>query len=726
MRKLIILVLFGMTVSQLSAIQTIRGETDDWTYDELLALDDVESAGGKINYSADILAFYRDFTSEKILVRINMVSMRAITKIPRDNLWKKDNITLCLFIKGAEPEIFITIHNNGDVTAVSSDGTKASARAIITLKYDMVELELSNPNPDEVYDNLEFIVSSFCDGKFCDNLVASKDSPKGPAHCALMHHGNQSLAYTNVFRGRSEDIDGSGFDEALEIHDLYNIPICIHISGPLQTAADWYDPDFNLWVETGVTEGWIDMIGSAYAQHIMPFVEDNMNDWAVYIHRQLTNSNYNYWTKVAWVPERTYLTPGVYPEAGVIDDINDNFTDNSIDAIILDDIVHCAGYDNHQIHNISGTGLQVICRDDNFTGRLHAGDGAGAMSILEGLAASPDGDYRIVVYADDWEMAAEIGEWASSMPNAKETYDWFVEQCNINSSWLNVWKLTDAILNPNFNGTTFTPIYGSHSSIGGADGYGGGNNGWFTHWAGYASPSDNHSPQWNFGYIWSDARNNLMTAPDNNISQAGWYVLMTNLYETAWHDGLGGPIAGWQMKHSTHIKNANVYAEGARWANGDFSDSVAAYFDDYDHDGNDELIIYNNRVFAVFESIGGRAVWVFAKDGTDNTTIVGNCNAYWEGTEGDYNDANHIAALSDVSVGGYDYEHSFYDWSVEHSSQDSAIIILRHDNIRKRISVYPGEPYFHCEYFTKDKWTYIKTGFTPDLVGLLWDTAIQR
>ncbi|MCD6595762.1 T9SS type A sorting domain-containing protein [bacterium] len=719
-------ILIAIFSSSVWAIQSIRGETDDWTYQNLMALDKVESAQGEIPYSADILAFYRDFDKDKIFLRISMVSMRSITKEPRENLWKKNNISLMIYIEGFQPKLFLQISNDGSLSIVSSDGKKIDGNAIITKKYDMVEIELDNPYSNNKLNDLEFNIKSFSAGKLCDNLIATKDSPKGPAHCAFMQHGNQALAYTDVFRGRSYDTEGSGFDEALQIHDLYDIPVCVHLSGPLQTDAAWYDTAFNSWVAQGVTDGWVDMIGSVYAQHIMPFVEDNMNDWAVYTHRQMTNNYFGYWTKVAWVPERTYLNPGSYPEAGVIDNIVNNFTDNSIDAIILDDNVHCTGYDNHQIHHISGTGLQVICRDDNFTGRLHAGDGAGAMSILEGLAGGSDGDYRIVVYADDWEMAAEMGEWATSMPNAKETYDWMIEQCNSNSAWLHVWKLTDAILNANFNGTTFSPVYGSHSSIGGTDGYGGGNNGWYTHWATYLSPSDNHSSQWNFGYIWSDARNNLMTAPDNNISKAGWYVLMTNLYETAWHDGMGGPISGWEMKFSTHIKNANVYAEGARWANGDLTPAVAAYLADYDHDGNDELVIYNDRIFAVFESIGGRALWIFAKNGADNNTVVGNDNAYWEGTEGDYNDANHIAALSDVGVGGYDYENSLYDWEVEYSSSDSAIIVLRHDNVRKRISVYAGEPYLHCEYYTRDKWAYIKTGFTPDLVGILWNTGLQR
>ncbi|MCD6502050.1 T9SS type A sorting domain-containing protein, partial [bacterium] len=233
---------------------------------------------------------------------------------------------------------------------------------------------------------------------------------------------------------------------------------------------------------------------------------------------------------------------------------------------------------------------------------------------------------------------------------------------------------------------------------------------------------------WNFGYIWSDANSNLGTCPDNNTAQAGWYVLMSNLYETGWHDGAGGPISGWEMKHSTHIKNANVYAEAARWANGDLGTTPSATYADWDHDGDNELVIRNDRVCAVFEHIGGRAHWIFGRGGATGWegSIAGNCNAYWEGTEGDYNDANHIAPLSDVGVGGYDYENSLYTSSIEFSGADSAVILLSNYYLQKRIKVVSGEPFLRVYYDSGPDMTYIKSGFTPDLVDVVWNADVDR
>ncbi len=124
------------------------------------------------------------------------------------------------------------------------------------------------------------------------------------ANCAFALHGNQGLGYTDVFHGRADDLEGSGFDEALQIHESLAVPVNLHLSGTLMTVADWAhqegDPqDFNSWLADGVTGGWVGMLTSAYAQHIMPFVNQEMNNWAVHIETQMVSDRYGYTPTVA-------------------------------------------------------------------------------------------------------------------------------------------------------------------------------------------------------------------------------------------------------------------------------------------------------------------------------------------------------------------------------------------------------------------------------------------
>ncbi|UCF78913.1 MAG: T9SS type A sorting domain-containing protein [Candidatus Eiseniibacteriota bacterium] len=573
-----------------------------------------------------------------------------------------------------------------------------------------------------------------------DTLTAFDPAPiVYEANVAFVHHGNQGLGHSDVFHGRWGAEDDSGFDETLEKHQSTGIPGNFHLAPLLQTSQLWDhncgDPmDFNGWLATGVSEGWAGLISSAYGQHMMPFVQDDMNDWAVNIETQMTNTRYGYFPLVAWVPERVWLTPAVYPDAGVSDWLGDNWTLHGVNAVILDDDVHGIGYDNHQIHTLNGTSLRVVLRDSDFTGKMHGGDGTGALAVLQALAAGGIGTYRIVVYADDWEMAAAMGGWEDVMPYAKGTYDWMIDKCVSESSWLHTWKLADALSNPNFNGSsTMNVTNGTYWAIGGTDGYGGANNSWYTHWAGwipYVTGGDGFGNCAggggnckNYGTLWNDAYNALMAAPDNGISQAGWYVLMTNLHETGWHDYMGGPISGWVKKYSSHMKNANVYAEASRWAAGLYVDPTGAYFSDIDNDGYSELVIYNDRVMAVFEGTGGRGVNVFAKGPDYKFSVVGVDNAYWYGTEADYNDGNHVGALSDV---GPHYEHSPYSMQVDTASGDTVQATFEYQGIKKIVRLFLGEPYLDCIYYTGGTQTYIQTGFSPDLVDLVWNAEMDR
>ena len=583
------------------------------------------------------------------------------------------------------------------------------------------------------------VVLALQDGREVDRLVAEPGRDYH-ANCALVHHGNQSLTYTDVFHGRWDDPGGSGFDEALEVHEATGVPGNFHLSGPLQTSAHWDflngDPlDFNGWLADGAAAGWAGMITSAYAQHIMPFVEDAMNSWSLNVHSDMTASRYGYFPTVAWVPERCWLVPGQYPDAGVIDALADDFLAHGVQAIVLDDNVHCIGYDSHQIHQLAGSTLKIIPRDETFTGRLHAGDGAGALAVLTGLAGSGVGEYRIAVYADDWEMAAEIGEWAGSMPQAKETYDWFVWKCHDESAWLHTWKLADAAAHPEFGGVTsmnLTP--GTHWSIGGTDGYGGANNAWYTHWAGFVPWVTGGDGNGNcagaggscqdYGAMWVWTYNELVAAPTNAISEAGWYAMMTNLYETGWHDYMGGPISGWEHSHSAHVKNGRYFAAAAHWGAGEWtSPALNAFPSDVDGDGYDELILHNERLLAIVEAAGGRVVHLSARDGDLVDTAVGCDNVYWYGTEADYNDGNHVAALSEVSP---DLQSLPFDWTVDAITADSVQVTLAREGFAKTLILRQGEPYLRCVYSAGAGDTYVKSGFSPSLASLIWEPALER
>jgi hypothetical protein len=615
---------------------------------------------------------------------------------------------------------------------------KVEPAAGLAVSSERNRIEVSVPAPDGYVSGgaVRYRVETVLGGRVLDTIEATEKAAVGAHNVAFVQHGNQGMTYTTVFRGERGETPGAdgspsnpddGFDEILAAHQYYNLPANLHLAATLQTAAEWHDPTFNDWMVTGVTAGWIQTVTSAYAQHMMPFVRNTMNDWAVEIERDMTNWRYGGDARVAWVPERVWVSNpdndgnGIDASMAVIDNLDDAWLPHGVQAVILDDYIHCGyrngAFDDHHVYVIP-SGLKILPIDNDFVGQMNWDAGAAWNTIIGGTSD------EIILYGNDWEIAAEVSQGAS-FTSALNNYIYILQQCSANSGTVSVWKLNDVLTS--FGTTSITLQNGTYGLLGEFYGYGGGNNQWYRDWAAYNGAehsSDQHNPRWNYGQIWDAAITKILSCPDNDLSQSAWYTLMSMLHETGWHDG--GYISGWIHRYSNHMKNANVYAEASRWAAGLYTNPTGAYLSDVDEDGVEEGVIYNDRVMAVFESVGGRAVWVFAKGTGYGYSVVGNCPVYWADTEGDYNEVNHTAALSDVSVAGLDREHDLYGLSVLTGSGSTVELLLSHPAVEKRVRLTLGNPYLDCIYDAAGQDVYIKSGWSPDLVDLIWNAQSDR
>jgi PKD repeat protein len=716
LKNAVLLVLFAFSL-QLSA-QQIQGDLKLWEKQDFLGFDEI---GDCMAETGDISSVYARTVNSKVLIRVtfdNMVT-RKHNLVVTDNFLNTDiSCDVRLINQNTRQAIF---HHNLDISPISNH--REAFYSLRNPAANLLEMEIPLAEPIS-RERIEFSISIILDGKVVDYFLSDGGTSDAEGNCAFVHHGNQGITYTEVFYGSpggQSGLDGSGFDEVLQAHEATNVPGNFHMSGTLMPAASWHNPEFNDWLTTLAGDGLIEMMTSALGQHIMPFVHNNMNDWSVDIECDMVNFKYNYQPRTAWVPERVWLAPGNYPDAGVVDWLGDNWTQHGVWGVVLDDGPHLNGYDNRKIHwmnNGSGISLRVIPINNSFVGNMHY-DANGAKNQIAGM-----GQYNICVYGTDWEVAAEMNEHDGTF--FLDNYESVLWWCHDNYPGVNVWKTVDAMQNPNFNGTGAELTNGTYGLLGGPDGYGGSNNSWDTQWAATESRSDFHNPKWTYGYIWDDAHNNLLTAPDNTLSQLAWYILMINLHETGWHDG--GSVAGWEHRYSSHIKNANVYAHASRWADGQYQAENAAYFDDIDHDGIDEVVMHNQDVFAVFESIGGKINWLFYKDGLGNAhSVVGSDMAYWAETDGDYNDGsnNHVAALSDVYP---NQQNSVYEMNLLQTSGDTVTAEFSQWGVKKTISLVSGNNYLDVIYDFFGSDGYIKSGFSPGLLDLVWSgkSNVQR
>lgn len=141
------------------------------------------------------------------------------------------------------------------------------------------------------------------------------------------------------------------------------------------------------------------------------------------------------------------------------------------------------------------------------------------------------------------------------------------------------------------------------------------------------------------GTIVYETLHNLRNAPDNTLTRLGWlsYFILTG--EQTFHsqtlyaggeeplDDYGGeylhPVA---KLRANYLRQVNKIVAAANWAdesaNGMEKTSIPVLTQDLDLDGEDEVVMKNDKVFLVFENDGGRMEYAFTYDSSGGPVQV--------------------------------------------------------------------------------------------------------
>ena len=436
----VVFVLLGLLLISANAFAfDIKGDISSWQKDDFIGFDQI----GDCNASfGDISSLFARIENDQLFIRITFDDMvqRENNIVVKDNFQNK-NISAQVSLYAGKDKKLIDQFS----LPIDSPSLKMSDHKMLRNPSSNL-LEISTKlNESYTKEDLTYRIDVFLDDVMLDTFIGKGDRGFRGGNCAFVHHGNQGLTYTEVFYGQDPQ-ETSGFDEVLEVHEATNIPGNFHMSGTLMPAAEWHNPEFNDWLETGASEGWVSMMTSALGQHIMPFVQNDMNNWSVSIECDMVDFRYNYVPRIAWIPERVWCNPGQYPDAGVIDWLGDNWEQHEVDAVVLDDSPHCWNVNKNKIHwmnNGSGITLRVIPIDNEFVGKMHY-DADGAKTYI-----NSQGQYEIAVYGTDWEVAAEMNEHYNTF--FLDNYESVIWYCHDNYPAINVWKLDSALANADFN-----------------------------------------------------------------------------------------------------------------------------------------------------------------------------------------------------------------------------------------------------------------------------------
>ncbi|MBI5584542.1 MAG: hypothetical protein HY892_12040 [Deltaproteobacteria bacterium] len=506
----------------------------------------------------------------------------------------------------------------------------------------------------------------------------------GSIDFALVHHANQYLI-TNGYQNR-EGLDdvlglrgtGRGYRKIFDLHRTYGLPLNLHLSGTLLEAILWHHPDFLDQLQDLQRLGLLDLVASSYGQNIMRFfgLEHNFRqvDECLRIYQRHFGMDPET-LKVFWPPERIWDTKITAP---VLTD--KRLPNKGHEFVLIDDRlfypVSDGAWTRKQFDESQERNFNDFCPC-----RIIDGEGLTALPISRFLRLNIPprkenslkevadlfhwlsekktavGCPPIAIFADDLEKSAGCCSWDPEGPAQYETLlQWLAVNPWVRPVKLNEWSRTNCV-------TCRKSIeVGGYFEMSLLFGAGEGYEKWHC---------DQKWPAYRDHYLWSEARvKDIGTqGADPALLETSWKHLLASGWETAWHtppNGVHGDIlyanepSPWAKAIASHSRHAAVIAEAAHWMR--LKDrSAQAILQDLDQDGQEELILKNERLFAVFvPAFGGRLSYLFNIAGAQGKMVIGNPSDDWNWQE-DLNKymeipANHPGALADEGCEDDRYE----------------------------------------------------------------------
>jgi len=604
----------------------------------------------------------------------------------------------------------------------------------------------------------------------------------GRAKVSSIIHGNQAIQPGSFMQNLINNGTGAGYFRPLAVHEVYRAPVNMHITPTLASAIEWAKvdtnqspafrdgPGFNDWIAQLAATNVVYFMASTFSDNMLPyftseFVADNdalARQFLEEIYDVTITSN-----NVFWTPERladddvlNKIKNVMGYRATVLDQMEHYFTWFGRSAALGDD-----GYRINRINNVETFGINNGASDFRFNN-----DDNGLDMSLRALfnRKARGAQDQVVTWFGNWEEY-------SNDPKS-DAYDKNIRWM-ANRPWIQIVAL-EQILRGQIDasadgsgdnwfqvnrGTATRPKtaqnYVNYASQGNYDNWYLGSSqeeGLFNK-VFQIRPGTNVNDNYGMMYfpgIITNAWDQVIATTDSNLSLLARSVMHASVFQTAFHnqpnvdlrkfsigtyiypDGSSNTLAGFSRFAQAQTRLAAVYERVDDWAA--LAGSVTTpqvLAEDVDLDGENEYLLYNDRVFGVFERAGGRLVMAWVRDILDGTVYqaLGNQAGYsgadteLEGTfnaDGSGNvNAYRTSGLKDWYTpkgGGSNYINntfSFVNWTNgwRMTSTDGEVV--------KTVTLGAKHWAFRVAYQMSGGMTnqalYIRNGFSPNLGDLL-------
>ncbi len=486
-------------------------------------------------------------------------------------------------------------------------------------------------------------------------------------------HGNQAIQPGSVMQKLINNGAGAGYYRALDAHQAFEVPLTLHVTPTFASAVQWArsaslgaddGPAFNARIGTLIGAGTIDLLGSTFSDHLLPYFDSAFNADNLDLARDFLSNIYGHLPSpnVLWTPERVSSSAvlGKVAAAGY----GYTFVDQMRHITKWFGRTSALGDDGYRINQINGENVFVI--NDSASSYLFQSDDNGSPILSRQLlnrkarAATQD---QVVVFMNSWEDFTN----ATNAANYDKNMRWLGSR-----PWIQL-VTPDQIVNG--------AVDLSQPPDGTGDTWGSVNRGTGLTLANVAKDYIDHATEENYDNWYNgsgleeslrDKKFNIRTGValttsygtegSSGIANSAWQsvaaivplpatigldtlaraTLHAAAFETAFHDQTNNDLskystgayinpdttfqslAGFSKASQAHTRDAAIYARVNTWAqaaaSGSYNSSSVAEQADVDLDGENEFLIYNDRLFTIFEKIGGRMTAAWLRD--INTGVV--------------------------------------------------------------------------------------------------------
>ncbi len=620
------------------------------------------------------------------------------------------------------------------------------------------------------------------------NYWWSGASRAGRAKVAVVVHGNQADQPGSAIQELINDGAGAGYNRPLGSHELYRQPLNLHITPTLASALEWArtdpnasqswrtneyasGPAFNAWIAELMRTNVVRLLGSTFSDHILPYFTKEFNADNVALAEEFLGRIYGFVPKtntVFWTPER------------VLDnDTLNKILDLGYEYTCIDQMTHlwhwlgrptALGDGGYRINKING--LKCFAMNDGASGYRFSNTDNGLPSALRHLlnrkARSGTQD-QVVTILSNWEDFGTLVDanaydrnliWLANHPWVEivaledvaaglidKTWDglgdaWYVEDRGsaatnkVANDWLHHASET------NYDNWYVGSVYEQSLMTNR-----------FSIRSGVLTPSPYGMMY--FAGVLTDTWVQVNSVLDTNLAKLARSILHASVFETAFHtqtnqtsaerfstgeyiypDTYYEPLIDFARYAQSQTRLAAVIERVDDWAAAAAGiTNVQTASEDVDQDGESEYLLYNDRLFGLFERIGGRLVGVWIRDilGDRVLQAAGNLVSYsGSDTEEAGTDrvdtngnvvAHRVSLLTDwytTKGGGANYVnvlYNFTDWT------NGWKIVSVDTNITKTVTLsnrsWQIEVQYQLDTAAGGQTQYVRNGLSPDLYNLL-------